>query len=554
MPITQIAGPSVFVNGGNSLGADMTIGTNDAYALIFETNGVERARFTPTGELIVIGPVVTINSTVVDIADRVIHVNSSTGANDPVPTLISGLAVHRGAVAGVARDHADIVWDEPNSRWNFAYNTGGDDTTLGADLAVKLSTLQASANIRQLTNNSTFSGRNAANNADVEVARVDASDRVSIAQGGADMLLGSGAVTWTGAANKSLALTASGSGTLGFTFGPGGLALSQTAATTGTPNALVLTAGAHTGLSNAEAADVNLNAARTVTFSGGGAAIATQRAIRVQAPTYAAAAAQTINRAATVEISGAPVQGANVSFSAVSVAGNGTYALNVASGASRFGGDVYIRDTATGPGVNGLTLTDSSGNGARIFQNSTSQFQIQGVGSTTLVVCVPSLAMQNSIQSFADGSYDIGTSTARFRDIYNKRSLNRDHAAFTGSELVATTGAVQTTTATTTTLWTSPSLLDNSSYWVDVWVTVRDTGGANRAMYQRQACIYRQAGGGATILTGTLAPVTVEAAGLAACDVDIDVTGNTFRVRVTSIAATLNWVATIRYQGVSGNT
>jgi len=209
-----------------------------------------------------------------------------------------------------------------------------------------------------------------------------------------------------------------------------------------------------------------------------------------------------------------------------------------------------IRETKTDE----WTLVSSAGNGVRCYQLAATQTFWTNVGSTNALIIQPGLATQNGIVAFSDGSQDIGSASGRYRDIYQRRAFVKDHAAFTGSELVTTTSAVQTTTATTTTLWTSPTLLDNSSYWVEVWVTVRDTGSANRAMYQRQACIYRQAGGAATIQTGTLAPVTVEAAGLAACDSDIDVTGNTFRVRVTSIAATLNWVATIRYQGVSGNT
>lgn len=212
-------------------------------------------------------------------------------------------------------------------------------------------------------------------------------------------------------------------------------------------------------------------------------------------------------------------------------------------------------DTGTGASIaDGSTFTDSLGNGVQLLQEATIRAIFKSTGSNTTLAVAPQLALQGNLSSFSDGTLAIGATTSRFNVAYLRQTSVRDHAAFTGSESITTTSALQTVAAATSTLWTSPALLDNSSYWVEVWITVRDTGGANRAMYQRQACIYRQAGGGATILTGTLAPVTVEAAGLAACDADIDVTGNTFRVRVTSTAATLNWVATIRYQGVSGNT
>ena len=206
MPISQLLGSAVVVNGGSALGADLTIGTTDAYALAFVTNNVERARFTSTGEFIVTGSITTINSTVVNIADRIITTNWSTGANDPVPTLIAGISVYRGAVASVARDKSTMIWDEGNNRWNLCLNTGADELTIGADQALKLSALTASGNVAMSTNNTTFVGRNAANNADVEIVRVNTSNAVSFAVGGADMAFGSGAIAWSGAANKALSL------------------------------------------------------------------------------------------------------------------------------------------------------------------------------------------------------------------------------------------------------------------------------------------------------------------------------------------------------------
>lgn len=200
----------------------------------------------------------------------------------------------------------------------------------------------------------------------------------------------------------------------------------------------------------------------------------------------------------------------------------------------------------------GITSTNASAHGFRVYQLSNTQTFWTNVGSTNALIVQPALATQGGIVSFSDGSQDIGSVSGRYRDVYQRRSFVKDHSAFTGSELVQTTAALQTVGAATNTLWTSPALLDNSSHWVEVWVTVRDTASGSRAMYQRQACIFRQAGGAATILTGVLAPVTVES--VAGWDADIDVTGNTFRVRVTSTALTLNWAASIRYQAVSGNT
>lgn len=207
----------------------------------------------------------------------------------------------------------------------------------------------------------------------------------------------------------------------------------------------------------------------------------------------------------------------------------------------------------TGATSDGIQNTNAAGHGFRVYQLSNTQSFWTNVGSGSALIFQPAIATQNGIVAFSDGSQDIGSTSGRYRDTYQRRVFVKDHSAYTGSELVTTTGATQTTTATTATLWTSPTLLDDSSYWVDVWITAREVGTANRATYQRQASIYRQAAGAATILTGTLAPVTLES--VAGWDSDIDVTGNTFRVRVTSsTATTINWVATIRYQGVSGTT
>ncbi len=94
---------------------------------------------------VTIGGSLTVTSTVVDFADRVIHLNNSTGANDPVPSAIVGFSVHRGAISGVPRDHYGLFWDEPTSLWKFAVNTGSDDATLGAYLSVRMLDLTAVA-------------------------------------------------------------------------------------------------------------------------------------------------------------------------------------------------------------------------------------------------------------------------------------------------------------------------------------------------------------------------------------------------------------------------
>ena len=87
----------------------------------------------------------------------------------------------------------------------------------------------------------------------------------------------------------------------------------QAIATSGSPTAFRVTGGAHTTLAaSTEAIDADFDFARTVQFATG--ALATQRAVRFQAPTYGFVAASTISDAATVEISGAPIAGTNATI------------------------------------------------------------------------------------------------------------------------------------------------------------------------------------------------------------------------------------------------
>jgi hypothetical protein len=103
--------------------------------------------------------------------------------------------------------------------------------------------------------------------------------------------------------------------------------ITQPIGTSGTPAAaFIVTGGAHTGLANVEAVDGNFNGARTVTFSGGGAALALQRSWLFQPPVFTSAAAQTLSDVATVAITGAPTASAAGGFTPVLTA---AYALRV---------------------------------------------------------------------------------------------------------------------------------------------------------------------------------------------------------------------------------
>ena len=112
------------------------------------------------------------------------------------------------------------------------------------------------------------------------------------------------------------------------------LILGQLVSTSGSPTAFTLTGAAHTTLTlSTEATDVNFNLARTVQFATG--ALTTQRAMRIQAPTYSFVGASTITTASTLSISGPPVAGTNATIT-------NAYALNVESGKIRAVGGLVV--------------------------------------------------------------------------------------------------------------------------------------------------------------------------------------------------------------------
>lgn len=116
------------------------------------------------------------------------------------------------------------------------------------------------------------------------------------------------------------------------------LFVSQAALTSTWMPAFRVDPGAHTGITaSTELHDVNYNLARTVQWATG--SLSTQRAFRIQAPTYSFVGASTITDASTLYIDGAPIAGTNATIT-------NPYALNVNSGSVRFGG-VTQDDTKT---------------------------------------------------------------------------------------------------------------------------------------------------------------------------------------------------------------
>lgn len=144
-----------------------------------------------------------------------------------------------------------------------------------------------------------------------------------------------------------LTVNGTGAGATAFTF-------TQRVNTSGSPTALLVTGGAHTNsLLSTEAIGINLNLSATHQFATG--ALALQRAVVVQAPTYGFVAASVLTTAATVAITDEPQPGANATISQpcalLIMAGN----FGLFSSTPTFGSGaevVYVGNRTTTPTVN----------------------------------------------------------------------------------------------------------------------------------------------------------------------------------------------------------
>ena len=134
--------------------------------------------------------------------------------------------------------------------------------------------------------------------------------------------------TFTGDTNTGMSaatadtLILSTAGVAGLTIDPTqDFTLTQGVSATGSPTGLTFTGGAHTTLAaSTEARDVYFDLSRTVQFATGD--ITVQRAMVIDAPTYAAVGASNFTHTYGVVIDGAPNPGTNVTFTGISSALN----------------------------------------------------------------------------------------------------------------------------------------------------------------------------------------------------------------------------------------
>ena len=180
--------------------------------------------------------------------------------------------------------------------------------------------------------------------------------------------------------------------------------LTLTRSAAGAPSSLpyLTVTGAADTLVNAEASDVFLNLSRTLQFSGGSAP-STQRAVRIDAPTYSASSAAVITNAATLAVANAPGAGANMTIT-------NAYALWVQAGQARFDGGVKV-------GAGSVILAN-----AALATNATSGFLYVAscAGRPTGTPDTNTGTMPLVMNSTDDRGYFYSTNSTRWMQAYGK--------------------------------------------------------------------------------------------------------------------------------------
>jgi hypothetical protein len=155
--VLTLGNASITFGAGGASAQDARFYRSGAAGFTIDNGGGGAGSLTVMGDLTVQGTTTTINSTVVDIKDRVIHMNHDTGTGTAIPALAAGFSIHRGAVGGASRGHAAMLWINDSDKVSAASGTGcfivcdnpaGDDSTVGTLLPFRCGTLYIGVNSR----------------------------------------------------------------------------------------------------------------------------------------------------------------------------------------------------------------------------------------------------------------------------------------------------------------------------------------------------------------------------------------------------------------------
>lgn len=265
-----------FAQGGNSFGATARLGTNDAFALEFETNNtlagtISSAQLWSIGSVApVVGTRTYIEGLGTTMATFALRIENDS------PTSLNLLSVRDDGLVTVGA-LASLV----NPIFNVTTGAGTNLVTFTSDISSQLKLIGLSNSSYFLTNgfNGTwFEIQGSANNPLLQIAT--------------NGMVGIGALVTAPTAM---------------------LGVTQTIVTTGSPTAFFVTGAAHTTLTaSVESVGARFNFSAIKQFATG--ALTTQREVLIQAPTYAFVGASTITNAATCAITGAPIAGTNATI------------------------------------------------------------------------------------------------------------------------------------------------------------------------------------------------------------------------------------------------
>lgn len=189
-----------------------------------------------------------------------------------------------------------------------------------------------------------------------------------------------------------------------------GTAITQAGSTSGTPNLATLTGAVHTGLTaSTEAIDLHVDLARNVQFATG--AIANQRAVYFEAPTYAFVGASTISEAATVAISGPPIAGTNATLTQ-------TGALWIE------GGSLVLQPGAAS--ANNLALTFDGDSDTGLYSSGAGQLDFVSNGTARFRILTTLAILSLDLRAGVDNNNDLGTPAISYANIYSYQFLSAD--------------------------------------------------------------------------------------------------------------------------------
>jgi fibronectin-binding autotransporter adhesin len=220
------------------------------------------------------------------------------------------------------------------------------------------------------------------------------------------------------------------------------------------------------------------------------------------------------------------------------------------------GGDLNFYGGAGGTGL----ATASAGAGGNTFINAGAG----GIAAGGGIGVGGSVYIDAGVDSNAapSGQIIIGQTDATIVSIGNSTNITQFNgviqqqvqAAFTGSNLVMTTAAVQTTNATVTTIYTlTPA--NNTAYWIMARIIGRNNANNGDHRYAIISAMVSVDAAGSPALSSVTTIASATAGGASGWGApSMSVSGSNLLVTVTGVAATtVNWVARIEYQAISGS-